>query len=227
MSNVTNLILSSNPVYKNILGSLNKKTSCNWEYIDNKKKLSNKYLNFHKINKIFIPHWSFIIPENIYKNYECVLFHMTDLPYGRGGSPLQNLIKRGHKDTKISAIKVNDQIDSGAIYIKKELSLKGTAEQIFKRSSLIIEKMIIEILNNKINPKPQKGSPIYFKRRTPDQSSVNGISSLKDFYDHIRMLDSEGYPKAFLELENFKIEFNNATFKDKKNLTANVRIFKK
>ena len=41
------------------------------------------------------------------------------------------------------------------------------------------------------------------------------------------MLDFEGYPKAFLEFENFKIELNNATFKDKKNLIANVRIFKK
>ena len=29
---------------------------------------------------------------------------MTDLPYGRGGSPLQNLIIRGFESTKISAI---------------------------------------------------------------------------------------------------------------------------
>jgi len=227
MSNVTNLILSSNPIYKNILDPLNKKTSCNWEYIDNKKKFSNEYLNFRGIKKIFIPHWSFVIPKNIHKNYECILFHMTDLPYGRGGSPLQNLIKRGYHDTKISAIRVNEQIDSGPIYLKKKLSLEGTAGEIFNRSSLIIEKMIIEILNKNPDPKPQIGTPTYFTRRTPAQSNISGISSLEDFYDQIRMLDFEGYPKAFLEFENFKIELNNATFKDKKNLIANVRIFKK
>ncbi len=46
---------------------------------------------------IFFPHWSWIIPKEIYEKFECVIFHMTDLPFGRGGSPLQNLIVRGHK----------------------------------------------------------------------------------------------------------------------------------
>ncbi|MFA5260471.1 MAG: methionyl-tRNA formyltransferase, partial [Candidatus Omnitrophota bacterium] len=46
---------------------------------------------------IFFPHWSWKIPRDIYAAYPCVAFHMTDLPYGRGGSPLQNLIMRGHR----------------------------------------------------------------------------------------------------------------------------------
>lgn len=44
---------------------------------------------------------------------------MTDLPYGRGGSPLQNLIVRNHYKTKISEIRVKKEIDSGPIYLKK------------------------------------------------------------------------------------------------------------
>jgi len=54
---------------------------------------------------IFFPHWSWIIPKRIYEAYECVVFHMTDLPFGRGGSPLQNLISRGIHQTRISAIR--------------------------------------------------------------------------------------------------------------------------
>ena len=52
------------------------------------------YQNVKDLNPkyIFFPHWSWLIPNEIYENYECILFHMTDLPYGRGGSPLQNLI---------------------------------------------------------------------------------------------------------------------------------------
>ena len=59
-----------------------------------------------KINPdwIFFPHWSWIIPKSIYEKYTCVIFHMTDVPYGRGGSPLQNLIIKGHKSTLLSAI---------------------------------------------------------------------------------------------------------------------------
>jgi len=36
---------------------------------------------------VFFPHWSWMIPKKIYDNFECVVFHMTDLPFGR----VQNL----------------------------------------------------------------------------------------------------------------------------------------
>ena len=32
---------------------------------------------------VFFPHWSWLIPEEIHSRFECVIFHMTDLPYGR------------------------------------------------------------------------------------------------------------------------------------------------
>ena len=67
-----------------------------------------------KPDKILIPHWSYIIPESIFANYECIVFHMTDLPFGRGGSPLQNLIVRGIKQTKISALRVEKGLDTPA-----------------------------------------------------------------------------------------------------------------
>ena len=44
---------------------------------------------------------------------------MTDLPYGRGGSPLQNLIANKIYDTKISAIRAEGGIDTGRIYLKE------------------------------------------------------------------------------------------------------------
>ena len=54
-----------------------------------------------KPDYILLPHWSYIMPRELFENRECVVFHMTDLPYGRGGSPLQNLIVRGHRETMI------------------------------------------------------------------------------------------------------------------------------
>lgn len=61
-------------------------------------------LNLNKIKKMkpryVFSHWSWMIPKEIWSNFNCVVFHMTDLPYGRGGAPLQNLIVRGHKKIK-------------------------------------------------------------------------------------------------------------------------------
>jgi len=188
--------------------------------------------NFNKIkslepSKIFIPHWSHIISSEIFSTFECIVFHMTDLPFGRGGSPLQNLIANGFSSTKISALKVESGIDDGPIYLKKELELNGKASEIFERSSPIIMEMIAEIIDNDLLPKPQDGAVTIFKRRKPYQSNILEIKDIQQLYDHIRMLDCEGYPKAYFETENFKIEFNNADLKNNNELTANVRITKK
>ena len=173
-----------------------------------------------------IPHWSYIIPKDIFNLFNCVVFHMTDLPFGRGGSPLQNLIIRGYEKTKISALKVTNGIDSGPIYLKKPLSLDGTAYEIMIRASQIIETMISQILENKIVPKGQSGEVVQFSRRMPKDSDISQLNSLKQIYDYIRMLDCEGYPSAFFENDYFRFEFSKSNlFKDK--IEANFRKFKK
>src|ERR1700744_965462 len=106
-----------------------------------KDDLSYESLNKIKPDYIFFMHWSWLIPENVYSNFNCIVFHMTDLPFGRGGSPLQNLIIRGYNETKISAIKVDAGIDTGDIYLKKDLSLLGTAAEIFTRAGEVIMQM--------------------------------------------------------------------------------------
>lgn len=121
---------------------------------------------------ILLPHWSYYIVPQITDQWECVVFHMTDLPYGRGGSPLQNLIVRGHKETKISAIKVTEVLDGGPIYMKKPLSLEGSAHEIFERcADIIFEEMIPCFLKEKIIPIPQEGEPVLFRRRNRRKES--------------------------------------------------------
>jgi methionyl-tRNA formyltransferase len=199
-----------------------------WLLINRKEEFNISNLQFHQPTKIFIPHWSHIIPKEIYENYECLVFHMTDLPFGRGGSPLQNLIVRGFKSTKISAIKVEKGIDTGPVYLKRELNLEGTATTIFKRSTSVIKEMIFQIIDQNIKPIAQFGEITEFKRRKPEESNMMDLNELDQVYDYIRMLDCEGYPNAYVETKNFKIEFFNADLKtNEKTITAHVRIVKK
>jgi methionyl-tRNA formyltransferase len=163
---------------------------------------------------IFFPHWSWLIPEEIFSQYECVIFHMTDLPYGRGGSPLQNLIVRGHTETRLSAIRCEIGLDSGPIYEKKHLSLIGTAEEILLRASQLMEDMIISIVRNHPVPVQQTGNPVFFSRRNPDDGNLENVDTLREVYNYIRMLDAEGYPHAFIETDTFRFEFLEAKFSD-------------
>ena len=221
----TCVILSEQTWNKDIVGNLSKKQkNINWVLIDKREEFNLEYLRAIKTDVIFIPHWSYIIPNDIFENYECIVFHMTDLPFGRGGSPLQNLISRGIYSTKISALKVDKGIDTGDVYLKENLELDGAATDIFERANHIIQKMIISILQNKIKPVPQKGKVTIFKRRKPHQSNIIELETLQKVYDYIRMLDADGYPKAYLENKFLKFEFNNANFKNKNEIIATVKI---
>jgi methionyl-tRNA formyltransferase len=183
-------------------------------FIDRPEALTAAALDSFGAEIVFFPHWSWKIAPEIHKTRECILFHMTDLPYGRGGSPLQNLIVRGNASTMISAIRVVDEIDAGPVYGKRPLSLCGSAEEIFVRATGVIFEMIDDILDRRPNPVPQSGEVVTFRRRTPAQSRIEETFTLTQVYDHIRMLDAEGYPHAFAELGPLKLEFTRATLHD-------------
>lgn len=190
------------------------------EIITEQEQLNYDYMSSFNPTYIFFPHWSWIIPETIYENFSCVVFHMTDLPFGRGGSPLQNLIEMGIENTKISAIVVEKEIDSGSIYLKNELNLNGSAEEILIRaSSIIFNQMIPEIIKNQPTPRRQEGEITEFERRKPAQSELKQNVSMKQLYDHIRMLDGEGYPKAYIQFGNYKLFFSRASLKHDRIIT--------
>ena len=172
-------------------------------------------LTYNKIKKInpkiiFFPHWRYIIPSDIHNNYKCIGFHCTPLPYGRGGSPLQNMIIRGFKKTKICALKIEKKLDSGPIYLKESFNMNGRGEDIMFKMNKVILKMIKEITRKKIKPKKQTGKIKIFKRRKPEESKIKFNQSINKIYDLIRMLDIEGYPTAFFEDKKYNITFANA-----------------
>jgi methionyl-tRNA formyltransferase len=200
------------------------KKNKNWFLITDPKKLTFTYLKSVKPKYIFFPHWSKKLSSKIVVNYRCICFHETDLPYGRGGSPIQNLIKRNQKSTFITALKMTNILDAGPIYLKRKLNLDGNAGEIYERASKKIFKMIDIITKNELEPMPQKGKVVKFKRRKPKDSILSkNFKSLRELYNHIRMLDAKSYPKAFIKYGNLKMEFNDAKIK-KNNVYAKVNI---
>lgn len=172
---------------------------------------------------IFLPHWSWIVPASVYERFECVIFHMTDLPFGRGGSPLQNLIVRGLTETRLSAIRCEKVLDGGPVYCKRPLSLAGTAEEILVRAARLMEGMVVEIVREGRVPTPQIGEPTVFLRRSPAEGDIGNLDDLQRVHDHIRMLDAEGYPRAFLRAGALRLEFTGSDWAED-HLLAQVSI---
>lgn len=192
---------------------ISKEIQGNWHLLTNEEDLTLEKVEQLNPKYIFLPHWSWIIPKEVYSNFQCIVFHMTELPFGRGGSPLQNLVVRGIYETKISAIRVTEVLDAGPIYLKRNLYLHGGAEEIFIRASDITFDMIKYIVKHKPSPVEQEGEPVIFKRRTPAESRIPDVRDLNKVFDWIRMLDAEGYPRAFIETENLRLKFSRASLK--------------
>lgn len=217
-------IIASSSVWRPSLPeNLSNRTGLKFISITRKEDLTPQTLETMSPRYIFFPHWSYIIPSEVFEKYECIIFHMTDVPFGRGGSPLQNLISRGIYETKISALRCVKELDAGSVYLKRPLSLYGSAEEIYLRASEIIEEMICQIIKEQPVPVEQIGEITCFSRRKPEQSDIAELTSLNQVFDHIRMLDADGYPHAFLETKHFRFEFERASFK-KGQVIADVKI---
>lgn len=220
---MTNIIISNKEWHRCLADKLTGETGEKTIFINDKNLVSQDYISLYKPQYIFFPHWSDLIPAEVYENFECIVFHMTDLPFGRGGSPLQNLIVRGYTETKLSAIRCVKELDAGDIYLQKKLSLYGSAEEIFLRSSELMIEMMQEIIEKKIVPTPQKGEIVTFKRRKPEDGDISSLTDINEVFDYIRMLDAEGYPRAFLDIGQLHLEFERASLKDG-HIKADVKI---
>ena len=85
-------------------------------------ELSQDFLNQFAPDLIFFIHWHWIVDDWVYDNYEAIVFHTAPLPYGRGGSPIQNLILRGFDEAPVCALKMTGDLDVGPIYTKRDIS---------------------------------------------------------------------------------------------------------
>lgn len=163
---------------------------------------------------ILVPFWSRIIPESIFGSFECVIFHTSHLPYGRGGSPIQNLIVRGHRSTSVTALGCVAELDAGPIYGSRPIDLSGSLREILERCVGEIEELAVRIMVERPRPVPQEGPVTLFRRRRPEESDITEVATAGQLFDRIRMVDADGYPRAYLETPEFRVEFRDAEFVD-------------
>ncbi len=174
----------------------------------NQEELNSVDLNGLELDCLFFPHWSYIVPPSVYESLECVCFHAAPLPYGRGGSPIQNMIRLGHEKTEICALRMTGEVDAGAVYMRKDFSLSGSGKEVFTRLYKDIAAMILEMASQNYTPVEQVGEITVFKRLTAKDNRLPERVTPRALYDHIRMTDICLYPSAWLEHGEWTLEFS-------------------
>lgn len=192
--------------------------------IETRDELSIARLEAAGVEVVFFPHWSWIVPEEILARFECVCFHSAPLPFGRGGSPIQNMIALGKEETEVVALRMVAQLDAGPVFLRSSCSLLGGGEEVMIRIYGTIATMIGTLSRNLPDPVPQEGSATTFRRRSPENSRVPQDATVRALFDHIRMLDVEGYPPAFLDHGGYRFRFTRPALRFGGRIEADVSI---
>jgi methionyl-tRNA formyltransferase len=217
------IVAGCKPWNRRVFDEILSKLGGEWHYVGERDQLSHAVVQAFRPRYVFFLHWSWKVPAEIFNQVECVCFHMTDVPYGRGGSPLQNLMIRGHRNTTLTALRMSSGFDAGPVYLKRDLSLEGGAEEIYLRACALSANMIKQIVKDEMQPVPQTGEAVNFRRRKPEESRIGKVDSLEQLHDFIRMLDAEGYPRAFLSHAGYRFEFSRSALYDGR-IVADVQV---
>ena len=167
---------------------------------------------------IFFLHWRWIVPKEIVNKHECIGFHLGRLPQERGGSPLQWRILSERSHATLTMFRMTEGLDDGRILAEREaFPLHGAAEAVYGRAMDAAAEMIGAFLDHPELHQgwEQVGDAGVYRRRVPGDSLLPDVSEgLWDTYDRIRMMDAEGYPRAFLEYGGLRFEFDRAVLYD-------------
>ena len=194
--------------------------------IQDKESLCVDTLKSFEPDIVFFPHWSWIVEREIFTQFKCIVFHTSPLPYGRGGSPIQNLILRGHKVSPVCALKMSNELDNGPIYDQEEISLEGSLCKILNRLDSTVNMLMKRLIDHLPTPIEQTGVGKTFKRLGDKDNEISFDTTFEKAYDIVRMLDDPSYPSAYLSLKNILIEFSEVNRKNDE-FFCRVRISKK
>ena len=129
-----------------------------YQPISLKEKSSIDIINKLEPDIILVAAYGQILPKEILDIAPCVNLHASLLPKYRGASPIQQSLLNEDKFTGVTAMFMEDGLDSGDILGLKYIEIKKdmVVSELFDELSNVAAKLTIEILNGYENLKPKK-----------------------------------------------------------------------
>lgn len=144
--------------------------------------------------------------ERIFKNLDLnthnLVVHESDLPKGKGWSPVTWQILEGKSRIPVTLFEAVDDVDAGPIYAQGHMELDGTEllSEIKHQQGAITIELILEFVEKYPNVigKEQEGKETYYSRRRPEDSELEIDQSILDQFHILRVCDNDRYPAYFI-----------------------------
>ena len=137
--------------------------------------------------------------------------HSSDLPEGKGWSPLTWQILEGKNEIPTVLFEAAKKVDSGRIYLRQKLKFEGyeLIDDMRAAQGTLIVSMVKSLIEgypgSLANGIEQSGEGSYYTKRRPVNSKIDPDYSLRQAFKQLRVADNDSYP-AFFELNGHKYE---------------------
>jgi UDP-2,4-diacetamido-2,4,6-trideoxy-beta-L-altropyranose hydrolase len=132
-----------------------------------------------------------------------LVVHESDLPAGRGWSPLTWQVLQGAQNIVVTLFEAADAVDAGVIYGQIAIQLRGDelVDDLRRQQAAATFSLCAEFVAGYPSvlqqAREQSGSPSYFPRRTPVDSRIDLDLPLRDQFNLLRVCDNTSYPAWF------------------------------
>jgi len=139
---------------------------------------------------------------NLSKNKNNLVIHESDLPNGKGWSPLTHQVLEGKNKIPITLFEADESFDGGNIYFKEFIELNGDElvdelrEKQAHMTFYLIDKFLKERPN--INGVKQNGKETFYQRRNPSNSELDINKTILENFNLLRIVDNLRYPAFFI-----------------------------
>lgn len=131
-----------------------------------------------------------------------LVIHASDLPDGRGWSPLVWQIVEGRNDITVTLLEAEDKVDTGAIWQQFQLHFAGHElvdeinAALFDAESALMDFAVDHF--ETVVPQPQDDrQATYYRRRTSEDSRIDPRRSIDEQFNLLRVADPRRYPAFF------------------------------
>ena len=151
---------------------------------------------------VFVLGFTRILKKDFLQANDLVLLvHESNLPLGKGFSPLQWQILEGKNKIVFSLLEASEEVDSGDIIEQMECNLDGTElyDEVRSKQAKLTFELISRFIRNYPNYKKKKqfGKSTYYRRRKITDSELDINLPIKDLFPLLRIVNNKDWPGFF------------------------------
>ena len=145
-----------------------------------------------------------ITPPNVLaRNDYNIVVHASDLPRGKGFSPIKWQIVEGENAIPICLFEAVEALDAGDVYYRTTLELEGheLMHEIHPRLGELTNTLCLRFLDEPLPPKgtPQGGPETRYPRRNIENQRIDVDRPLAEQFNTLRTVENDRFP-AFFDL---------------------------